>query len=636
MSAPEETSGPVRSSAGGLEPLLTLHRAGRIAQEYPDVPRLLRDLGPDDLARAGRLLARTSSQDVLAAHPRTPQVRIAVTGNAVLNGLAAALTAQTARHGLLAVVTETDFDGWVRDLGDPDGPYAAAQPDLALVVLDPAVVLDILPSPWRPQDAAAVLEETVDRLSGLARRFAETTRATVVLNTIPLPRLAAAQLVDHRSRARLGALWRAANQRLLALADHAGIVVLDLDTLLTEQVGLGDARLSVYARAHLSPGLLAAYAHEVGHLARHRTGRTRKVLALDLDGTVWGGVLGDDGLEGIEVADSYRGEAFRALQRTVRQLADQGVLIAAVSKNELEPVRQALSTHPRMTLTEDYFVRVIANWRPKHDNLAALAEDLNLGLDSIVFVDDSRYEQELVRRELPEVAVVAVDEEPAHHVTRLLADGWFDVVDLTSDDRARPERYREELVRKDFLDSFESLDDYLRELAVRVRVARADDWELPRIAQITLRTNQFNLTAQRLQPVDVLSLHGDPDGYVLAVHAADRFGDNGLVGAVLAHRDGTELRIDNFLLSCRVFARGVEQAALVTLLEHARRIGASGVVGHYRRTAKNGRVRDFYPRAGFTTVQDDGDTAVFRHDLTELPAPPQHVELTVELERTPA
>jgi FkbH-like protein len=417
-------------------------------------------------------------------------------------------------------------------------------------------------------------------------------------------------------------------------------VVLDLDTLVTEGIQVSDPRLAVYARAHFSPDLLGRYAREVGHLARHLTGHTKKVLAVDLDDTVWGGLVGEDGVEGIEVADSYRGEAFRAFQNILRQLASQGVLLAAVSKNDLEPVRSALRDHPRITVRENDFVRVVANWRPKHENLAELAADLNLGADSIVFVDDSPYERGLVRRELSEVAVVAVDTEPAYHVERLLADGWFDVLELTTEDRARPSRYQDELVRKDFLHSFDSLGDYLRELDVQVLLARAEESEIGRVSQITLRTNQFNLATQRLQPADVRALADDPNGYVVAVHAGDRFGDNGIVGAVLARRTtaehGVELRIDNFLLSCRVFARGIEQSALSALLSHAREIGATAVTGQYRKTAKNGKVREFYPRAGFSTVSDDGTTASFRFDLTaaDIAPPPEHVRLSVRLERT--
>ncbi|MGX1912081.1 HAD-IIIC family phosphatase [Streptomyces phaeochromogenes] len=249
-----------------------------------------------------------------------------------------------------------------------------------------------------------VARERIGTLAGLVARFVESARGTLVLNTPPLPRRFAAQLVDHRSRARLGAVWREANARLLRLAEeHERVVVLDQDPLIGEGVPVVEPRLSQYTRTHLSPTLLTAYAREIGH----RAGQGNKALVLDLDGTLWGGILGEDGPDGIEIgADgTHRGAAHHAFQRVVGQLAAQGVLLAAVSKNDPEPVGEVLRGHPGMFLREGDFVRVVANWRPKHDNLTQLAEALNPGVDSFVFVDDSPYECGLVRHELPGVSV---------------------------------------------------------------------------------------------------------------------------------------------------------------------------------------------------------------------------------------
>jgi FkbH-like protein len=617
--------GSASPSPGETEdPILRLHRDGRLLAEYPRVPRLLDGLADDRLRRAGRLLSRLDPDEVLRAHPGTTAVTVAITGHGTLSGLVAPLTAEMARHGLLLRPVLSGFDAYVLDLGDPGSRLYAAAPGLVLCVLDPAVVFDEVPTPWTPGDVRRVLADKLGLLDGLAARFGEAGDGTLVLNTIPLPRLMAAQLVDHRSRAELGALWREANARLLRLAEtHPGVVVLDLDTLVADGIAVTEPRLSVYTKAHLTPELLAAYAREAAHLARHVSGRTRKVLAIDLDGTAWGGILADDGPDGLEV-----GEAYQAFQHAVRQLAAQGVLVAAVSKNDVEPVRRVLREHPGMVLREDDLVRVAANWRPKHENLAELAGDLNLGVDSVVFADDSPHEIGLVRRELPGVAVVPLDGEPAWHVPRLLADGWFDTVELTAEDHERPARYRDELTRRDFLDTFTSVEDYLRELGISVRVAPAGPGEAGRLSQLTLRTNQFNLTTERLRPADVEELIRDPDALVLAVHVADRFGDSGIAGAILARREGATLAIDNVLLSCRVFGRGVERAAMSALLEHARAEGVTTVTGVYRRSPKNSGVAEFYPRQGFTTVTDDGEVATFRHDLAEIAPAPGHIDLT--------
>jgi FkbH-like protein len=618
--------------------ILALHRAGQLISQYPRVGHLVADLPGPELLKAGQLLARLAPDEILHQHPTVPAVTVAITGHGTLSALVPVLTAELARHGMLLRPHVADFDSYVFDLSDPGSALYAAGADLVLCVLDPMMVFDEVPVPWRPADVERVLGEKLNLIGQLAARFEAASRGTLVLNTIPLLHRHTAQLVDHQSRARLGAVWREGNARLLGVADqHAGAVVIDLDPILAEGVRASDPRMSIYAKAHLSQDLLAGYAREVGHLARHLAGGTKKCLALDLDDTVWGGVLGEVGIDGIEVADSYRGEAFRAFQRVAKQIGSQGVLLAAVSKNDVEPVREALSGQPSMTLHEKDFVQVIANWRPKHENLAELAEDLNVGIDSFVFADDSPYECGLVRRQLPDVMVIRLDNEPALHVSKLLRDGWFDVRELTATDRTRASKYRDELVRKDFLHTFDSLDDYLRELDVRVRLAVAGEQDIPRVSQLTLRTNQFNLTTRRLQQADVRALADDPAWWVLAIHASDRFGENGLVGVVLARRDGGAVHLDNFVLSCRVFSRGIEHACLASVLRHARDTGADAVFGSYRPTAKNGAVKDFYPRYGFVPVADgDTTTTTFRHDLVDIIASPEYVHLTESLQRSPS
>jgi FkbH-like protein len=613
--------------------LLELSRAGQLAAEYPRACRIVARLRDRELPRAGRLLARADPGEVARLHPELPVVSVGITGHGTLSALTPAVTAELARHGILARPVPTGFDSYVRELGDPSSTLATARPDLVLCVLDPAMVFDEVPLPWTPEDAERALAGKVGLIERLAAGFAHAGRGTLVLNTLPLTRKYTAQLVDLRSRARLGAAWRAANIRLLELvATNPAVAVIDLDPLIAEGVPAGDERLDTYARAHLGGALLAAYAREVGHLARNLAGRTKKVLVLDLDDTLWGGVLGDDGMDGIEVGDGYRGTAFLAFQRVVKQLGSQGVLLAAVSKNDVGLVERTLRERPGMALREADFVRVVADWRPKHESITELAALLGLGVDSFVFVDDSAYERGLVRWELPGVAVVDVDDEPAEHAHRLLRDGWFDVRELTGEDRVRPQLYRAETERRSFLDSFDSLADYLRELGVEVRVSRAGDQEVARISQLTLRTNQFNLTGVRLQPQDVRELLADPLAAVWAVQVGDRFGDNGLSGAVLAHWAGDVLHLDNFLLSCRVFARSVEGACLSWVLHHAREAGAGAVYARYRPGPRNELVRDFYPRNGFRPEGADGGVLTFRHDLAEIEPVPAHIRLVERCE----
>ncbi|GGT22143.1 HAD-superfamily phosphatase, subfamily IIIC:FkbH [Streptomyces chromofuscus] len=632
------TSDPERTGpAGPLDRLRALHGEQRLAAEYPAVLGLLAELAQRDdglaqLSRAGRLLAKVAVEDITRRHPGVVPATVAVTGHGTVDALTAPLTAELARHGIPLRAGTGDHDAWVRDLQDTGSHLYAPGTELALCLLDAQIVFDELPLPWTVEDVTRAAAGTLGLLDGLAARYDEHGTGTLVLNTLPLLPQHTRQLVDHRSRTELSIAWREFNTGLLRLAAaHPRVHVVDLDPLIAEGGPVRDPRLAAYAQVHLGEEVLARYARQAAHLLRTLRGRTKKVLVVDLDNTLWDGVLGDDGPDGIAAATTYRGEAFGRFQRVVKQIGSQGVLLAVCSKNDLRPVLEVLRDHPDMTLRESDFVRISADWEPKDGNIRDIAAALNLGTDSFVFADDSPFERGLVASSLPETAVVALDGEPALHVDRLLADGWFDVRELTSADRERGTQYRQEAERRDLQRATGSMEEYLRALGVTVEVGPVRDHEVGRVAQITLRTNQFNLTTRRLQPADVRERLDSPDHLVLAVRSRDRFGDNGVVGAVFAHREDAALRIDNMLLSCRVFARGIEQATVAALLRHAVDSGASEVRAGYRPTAKNHKVRDFYPSLGFEPAAEPAHGALeFRHRLTELPDVPEHVSLEAD------
>ncbi|MGW3957083.1 HAD-IIIC family phosphatase [Streptomyces sp. NPDC004752] len=638
MSTAVTTSDPERARpAGPLDRLRALYGERRLAAEYPAVPGLLAELAePDDgfaqLSRAGRLLAKVAPEDIVARHPDVVPATVAVTGHGTVDALTASLTAELARHGVPLRMSAGDHDAWLRDLQDTGSHLYAPGTELALCLLDAQIVFDELPLPWGAEDVARTAAGKLELLDRLAAHYDEHGTGTLVLNTLPLLTQHTQQLVDHRSRNELSIVWREFNVGLLRLAAaHPRLHVVDLEPLIAQGGPVRDPRLAAYAKVNLGEELLAGYARQTGHLLRTLRGKAKKVLVLDLDNTLWDGILGDDGPDGIAAATTYRGEAFGRFQRVVKQIGSQGVLLAVCSKNDREPVLDVLRDHPDMTLREADFVRISADWEPKDGNIRAIAARLNLGTDSLVFADDSPFERGLVAATLPEVAVIGLDEEPALHIDRLLADGWFDVRELTAEDRGRAVQYRQEAQRQDFQQATGSMEEYLRALDVRVEVAPVRDHEVARVAQITLRTNQFNLTTRRLQAPDVRERLDSPDHLVLAVRSRDRFGDNGVVGALFAHREDEALRIDNMLLSCRVFARGIEQAAVAALLEHAVDSGAVEVRAGYRPTAKNHKVSDFYPSLGFQRAAESADgTVEFRHPLTELPEVPGHVTLDAD------
>ncbi len=603
----------------------------------------------DDVLRCGRILAAVDPDEVQARHPGTPAVTVALTGHSTVTPLGDPLTAELARHGLLTRLVTGDHGGYLRDLTDPDSTLRRARPELTLCVLEADAVFGALPAPWDVPDVEQACARLLERLSAVAAAHTAHGTGALVLTTLPLPARHPRRLVGLGRRALLGAVWREFNARLLRLtADHPGLHVVDLDPLIAAQGPATDTRLELYARTAFGPQLFAALAREAGHIVRARRGMTKKCLVLDLDRTLWDGILSEDGPDGIAPGGDARGEPYAALQRTAGQLSAQGVLLAVSSKNDEAAVLDVLRGHPDMLLRPEDFVRINANWEPKDGNLRDIAARLGIAADALVLADDSAAERALIRRHLPGTPVVPLSaDEPALHVERLLADGWFDTPHTTADDRHRTVQYRRAAAREELREHTGSYEDYLRELELEVRIAPPAPRELDRLAQLSLRTNQFNLTGERLPPDAVAALAARPDALLLAVHLRDRFGDSGLVGALFARTGADGLHIDNMLLSCRALARGVEQGALAALLHHAKEQGMPRVRARYRPTRANGRVRDLYPSLGFTEESDEKSTGEstgepagepaaaddtpdglrFAHDLAELPPVPAHLRL---------
>lgn len=377
-------------------------------------------------------------------------------------------------------------------------------------------------------------------------------------------------------------------------------------------------------------GLVALAAH-LGAGVRALTLGPKKVLVVDLDDTLWGGVVGERGAEGITLGDGPAGEAFVAFQRHLKGLAARGVALAVCSKNNLADAQEPFLRHAQMPLSLDDIACFVANWEPKPQNLRHIAQQLNLGLDSFVFFDDNPAEREAVRQALPEVGVVEVPADPAEYVDALQRGLWFEAVALTEEDRLRGASLRAEQQRSALQDRAASLDDYLRSLQMRARLGDVAEADLPRLVQLLARTNQFNLSTRRHGEAALRALLDAPRALGLSLRLADRFADHGLVALLLAQPEAGDdgaLRIDSFVMSCRVIGRGVEDFFVDALLQRARALGFERVIGEYIPSPRNGLVATLYPRLGFQPLPAAGP--VQRWALRLDPPPRLHSFVAVQ------
>ncbi|MFC9327391.1 HAD-IIIC family phosphatase [Kitasatospora sp. NPDC057015] len=586
---------------------------------------------PLALESAGALL-HARRHELPPAESRFAECRIALLGSSTLDALPHLLTAELVRARTMPEIRSAGFNQWRLEILSGAPALGSLRPQLVALLLDDAAVfegvadaLDLDEVERRcaafPVELAEWADQCRDRLGGL-----------LVLATVPLTALRADRLVDYRSKARLAAAWQRMNAEILGFAAvRERTVVVPWETL-AQHAGGGFAatdRMRHAAGHAYSPEYLRAWAAELARVVRADRGQARKCLVLDLDHTLWGGVVGDDGVAALRVGGGYPGSAHLELQALAADLRNQGVMLAVCSKNEDAVARGALADHPEMLLREDAFVAIAASWSPKPEAVQGLARGLNIGSDAMVFVDDNPVERGLMRELRPEVATVELPAEPARYAATVAARGDFNLLTLTAEDRVRTALYRAEADRTELQRRTGSLEEYLAGLGSELAVEALTAHNRARIVQLFGKTNQFNLTVRRYSEDEVTGRAESGEAAFLGARLRDRFGDSGLVAALALTRDDSGTwEIENFVLSCRVFSRQVEQALVGLVLRAARAARAPAVRGVHVPGPKNGAFAGFYPGLGFRA--DAGSTPerqVHRHDLRDLADLPSSISV---------
>jgi FkbH-like protein len=581
-------------------------------------------------------LALSSLLDSLTAvESGLEPLRIAVLRNFTIEPLMPVLKAQMVLAGFHPVVYMGDFDAIAGEVLDPVSRLYTFTPDIVILAQWLEPLAPRLTGRFASLSAEDVRDE-VDRVSrtvaGLLGGVRSRLSAPVLLNNHPLPDFPALGILDAQAPGfQCGTILQLNAELGRIAAAHADTYVVDLMTLLA-RVGSGggiDQRRWRAARAPLGREVLVPLGREYVKFIRAIRGRARKCLVLDCDDTLWGGVIGEDGVVGIQVGDSHPGSMFQDVQRQALALRDRGVLLALCSKNNEADVLEVLREHPGMLLRDTDLVAWQVNWDDKVTNLRRLAEQLNIGLDSLVFVDDNPFECDYVRAALPEVAVVHFAGDAAALRAELGEAGFFDQLAFSAEDRRRSEMYRADQERRSLEQRATSLEEYLADLAIVAEVGRAGPASRPRIAQLTQKTNQFNLTTRRYTESEIGSLAASADADVLFLSLRDRVAELGIVGVAILRYAEAAAEIDTFLLSCRALGRGAEQALLSWAMQAAAARGCVTVVGRYRPTAKNSQVAAFYERHGFTAVGATAAESVWRRAAAEVPMPPPWITTIV-------
>jgi FkbH-like protein len=540
----------------------------------------------------------------------TAPVKLALLSNATTDLLLPAIVATAPRHAVWIDAADAPFGSFASEAFDPESATHRRRNDVVVLALDHRA-FDFTPCPGDAERAAALVDGAVQTVRRLTHAFQAANGAIVVAQTLPAPLTTLFGNLDAQLPGTLEWMIERFNAQLRAGAAE-GAALLDVARL-AATVGLDGWHDPVQwniGKFPFSHDVVPLYADALCRLVMAAKGKAKKCLVLDLDNTLWGGVIGDDGMTGIVLGQGDPvGEAFLAIQRTALALRERGIVLAVSSKNDEAVARQVFREHPDMLLREEHIAVFQAS------NLRAIAATLNIDTSALVFLDDNPAERQQIRLELPEVGVPELPPSPEYYPVMLLAAGYFESLGFTDDDRARAAQYQDNAARSAALGAASDMGAYLASLDMVAHVARFDEAGRARIAQLINKTNQFNLTTRRYGEAEVAAFERDPDAFGLQVRLQDRFGDNGMISVVLCRRDGARWLIDTWLMSCRVLNRRLEEQVLNVLHASARAHGIRELVGLYRPTAKNGMVKDHYRKLGFTLASETDDGATWTLDV---------------------
>jgi FkbH-like protein len=581
--------------------------------ESPDAAEIHR-LAAFDLDLTGLDALRKfvkAKREWLAGKAGLTPFRLGIVSSHTVDYLAQALPGTALRHGMVLDVAMAEFGQAAQQLLDPGSEFGRAHLDAVLIALDYRA-LGLSEARLTSKDADSAVDAAVSYVAGLADGVRDTIGAICVLQTLVPPADSLFGNYDGRFPGAVRSMIERFNHRLLFEVLSDTDLVVDTASL-AACAGLdawNDARDWHKAKLPAAMDATPLYAEHVCRVLGAARGKSRKCLVMDLDNTLWGGVIGDDGLNGIRLGQgSSTGEAHLALQRYALALRQRGIVLAVCSKNDEANARLPFREHPEMLIREEHIAVFVANWDDKANNIREIAATLNIGIDAIVFLDDNPVERGLVRDILPEVAVPELTDDPADYAGILSRAGYFEAIGLSGEDLKRADYYGANAERAS-LKKIGNLEDYLASLEMVATIAPFDAVGRVRIAQLVNKSNQFNLTTRRYSENDIARFEADLSKFCLQIRLADRFGDNGMISVVIFDCEDFEWRCDTWLMSCRVLGRRVEELVLAHVAAAARNAGALRLTGTYLPTKKNSLVVDHFAKLGFTKTSDlpDGGT----------------------------
>ena len=534
------------------------------------------------------------------------KLKVAILSSSTLNGLDETLHVKCFELGIRYQSFVSGYNQYNQQLLESTSDFYKFSPDITFLIIDIRNFFgEIFHNPYSmsAENRRIFSQKKISELENLIKNFEMNCNSKLIIANFNIPFYSTNGILELKSEFGFYDMIKEINNSLQNISKtHKSIYIYDFVHFVSKygeknifdyrQFHLGDIQISLKFIPHLADELIS--------YVKPHCGMNKKCIVLDLDNTLWGGVVGEDGFDGIELDHTSKGKAFIEFQKELLSLWNQGIILAINSKNNFDDAMNVIKNHPNMILQEKHFVSIKINWDDKAKNLKNISDEINIGLDSMVFFDDDKINQERIKQEFPSVLTVELPDDPSQFVPILKELNDFNVLNRTDEDKKRGEMYSQQRQRQNLQKEISNLDDFLKELDIKVKLKNSNDFLIPRISQLTLKTNQFNLTTKRYQEEDIRKLSTDENFTVGCAHVLDKFGDNGITGVYIVKKNEKFWMIDTFLLSCRIMGRGVENAILSQILKDAKENGVHEIKAEFIPTKKNKPAENFLSDYGFT------------------------------------
>jgi len=557
-------------------------------------------------------LGKRVEADVIAENLDVKKhINISILSSSTSNGIKEILVSECACFDVFAHIYEGEYGQYAQQIFNPNSSLYASNPELVIINIDTQTLAGdsfFVPYKKSDQERKEWVEETLNLLSGMVTEICKQISAKIVLHNLEIPSYSPLGIIENKESYGYIESIEDINRALRDKYKMDGqVYIYDYNNFCSKhgKNNLQDAKLYYMGDVKIKPqyvlDLCVDYVEYVQALASY----TKKCIVLDLDNTLWGGIIGEDGLEGIQLGPTPEGRPFMEFQQYLYALYQRGVILVINSKNNFYDAIDVIRNHPYMILKEECFAAMQINWQDKVSNMKLLAQEINIGLDSCVFFDDDPLNREMVKEFLPEVDVIDLPKDSSLYVDALKEMRYFDTLTLTKEDKQKGEMYHAEKKRKKLVKTTNNLTEYLRMLDMTVYIEEANKHNIPRISQLTQKTNQFNLTTKRYSEEQITRFSNSHLYHVVSISLKDKFGDNGLTGLAIIEKNNSQSiwRIDTFLLSCRILGRCAENILLAYLIEKANKSGIKHLRGEFVPTKKNIAAAEFYQLNGFIKLE---------------------------------